>query len=387
MLNRRTAQAAADAGAMAGARELCYSTGTDPLDVARSYALMNEAATVDAQLDSGLVSVNTTVTNDSFFAKIFNEDSLDAGAEAIAGCFAPSGKSVIPMTWRCWPNDDEGPFNDEYGCEMQTLSWGLIGPMVDPNWDPPSERKTSVPISDYGGNELDYRMSSTSIVDEITGLIPPEQIYIIFESNKICIEDGGVDIQCDLDGDGKKEIQVGGNRGLLYLTADTNNITAWITNEGAHPDFSIKSHIWLSGKSGLEVDLVIAMATEGFPGEVVLIPIYNEICDGDPRTDSTCVDNAHASPPWPEFDGEDDFSEIRNTTLNYHILAFAPFYMSCVSKSGDCPGYRYAQTFNSDLNNNEPVVEGYFLSDVVLPPDGSQNCDLNLGNCTVSLSK
>ena len=38
MVNRRDAQAAADAGALAGARELCYSTGADPLDVAENYA-------------------------------------------------------------------------------------------------------------------------------------------------------------------------------------------------------------------------------------------------------------------------------------------------------------------------------------------------------------
>ena len=55
MLNRRVAQASADSGAMAGARELCYSTGADPLDVARNYSLVNNATTVTAQLVDGLV--------------------------------------------------------------------------------------------------------------------------------------------------------------------------------------------------------------------------------------------------------------------------------------------------------------------------------------------
>ena len=32
--------------------------------------LMNGAVTADAQLDDGIVTVNTSVTNDSFFAKI-----------------------------------------------------------------------------------------------------------------------------------------------------------------------------------------------------------------------------------------------------------------------------------------------------------------------------
>ena len=382
MSNRRTAQAAADAGALAGAQRVCLGK-SDAKSVAEYYATVNNKATSAlATVIDKCVIVEATVENPSFFAKIFGEETLAASAEATAGCYAASGKSVIPMTWRCWPNDNEGPFNEEYGCEMQTLSWELIGPMVDPNWIPSSERVTSVSISDSKGTSSVYHMSSTSIVDS-TGLIPPEQIYIISDSDKLCIEDGG-EIDCDLDDDGKNDIQLGGNRGLLYLTADTSDIKKWITNP---PDFTSKSHIWLSGKPGVEKDVTIAMIAEGFPGKVVIVPVYNEICAGDPRTDSACVEAVHASPPWPVFDGEDDFSEIRNATLNYHIIAFAPLYISCVSKLGDCPGYRYAQTFNSELKDNEPVTEGYFLTDVDVSPDSSRNCDINLGSCTVSLSK
>ena len=237
MSNRRTAQAAADAGALAGAQRVCLGK-SDAKSVAEYYATVNNNATSAlATITQECVIVETTVENPSFFAKIFGEQVLAASAEATAGCFAASGKAVLPMTWRCWPNNNEGPFNEEYGCEMQTLSWELIGPMVDPNWIPSSERVTSVSISDFDGNTEDYFMSNTSIVDS-TGLVPPEQIYIISDSNKICIEDGG-DIQCDLDGDGKKDIQLGGNRGLLYLTADTTNIQQWITDPD--PDFLIKS--------------------------------------------------------------------------------------------------------------------------------------------------
>ncbi len=383
MSNRRTAQAAADAGALAGAQRVCLGK-SDAKSVAEYYATVNNNATSAlATVTEECVIVEATVENPSFFAKIFGEQTLAASAEATAGCYAASGKAILPMTWRCWPNNNEGPFNEEYGCEMQTLSWELIGPMVDPNWIPSSERVTSVSISDFDGNTEDYFMSNTSIVDS-TGLVPPEQIYIISDSDKVCIEEGG-DIDCDLDDDGKKDIQLGGNRGLLYLTADTTNIPQWITEPD--PDYLIKSHLWLSGKPGVEKDVVIAMVTEGFQGKMVMIPIFNEICDDNPQTDSACVEAAHASPPWPVFDGEDDFSEIRNATLNYHIIAFAPLYISCVSKSGDCPGYRYAQTFSSELSDNESVIEGYFLTDVGVSPDSSRNCDINLGSCTVSLSK
>jgi len=389
MSNRRTAQAAADAGALAGAQRACLGR-SDAKSVAEYYATVNNDATSALATVLGQqVTVNAVVEHPSFFAKIFGEQTLKASAEAVAGCYGVRGKSVIPVAWNCRaPSVGGGPYDPAYGCQIQTLSWELIGPMADPNWDPPSQRKTYVSLSDYDGNIKDYFMSGTSIVDS-TG-IPPEQIYIIIDSDKICIEDDPVKgvIQCDLDGDGKKDIQLGGDRGWLYLTADTSNIAAWIKENGPHPNFSLDSHTWLSGKSGNDVNIYIEMINSRYPGEVVLVPVYNYLCDGDPRTDSTCVDSAHASPPWPYFDGEDDFSEIRNKSLNYHILTFEPFYVSCVSQKGECPGFRYAQTLpkGSELKDG-PVIEGFFLTDGEVSPDITQDCAINLGNCTISLSK
>lgn len=389
LLNRRTAQAAADAGALAGAQRACLGK-LDAKSVAEYYATVNNRATSAlATVIEKQVTVKATVENPSFFAKIFGEQTLVATAEATAGCFGVKGRSVIPLAWNCRaPSVGEGPYNPEYGCKIQTLSWKLIGPMVDPNWEPPSERTTSVSISDYDGNNKDYFLSGTNIVDSAG--IPAEQIYIIIDSDKICIEDDplkGV-IQCDLDGDGKKDIQLGGDRGWLYLTADTSNIAAWIKDNGPHPNFSLDAHKWLSGKSGNNADIYGAMIDSGYPGEVVLIPVYNHLCDGDPRTDSSCVDGAHASPPWPQYDGADNFSEIRNQQLNYHIITFAPFYISCVSKKGECPGFRYAQSLpkGSELTDG-PVMEGYFLNDVDVSADTEDFCSFDLGNCTISLSK
>jgi len=207
-----------------------------------------------------------------------------------------------------------------------------------------------------------------------------------------------------LDGDGKKEIKMGGDRGWLYLTADTSNIGdwvddsphpesflqphVWLSGNSPHPESFLQPHVWLSGKSGNVASVYNKMKTNGYEGEVVLIPVYYVLCDGDPRTTIDphtgllCVDAAHA-PPWSY--GEDDFSEMKNANPKYHIIAFAPFYVSCVDKLGDCPGMIYAQSLDEDIDK-DPVLEGFFLSNYTVSIDINQVCDINLGNCILSLS-
>ena len=383
MSNRRAAKAAADAGALAGAQRICNSK-SDAKAVAEHYAItINHATTAEATVIGGQVTVKTTMENQSFFAKIFGEQTLRATAETTAGCYGVRGKAVVPLAWYCRAPSVGGPFPTDYGCQMQTLDWDNIGPMVDPGWKPSSERKSEVEIKDFAGNPKVYTMSGTNIVDS-AGL-PPDQIYIIIDSSKICIEDGG-DFLCDLDGDGKKDLSLGGDRGWLYLTADTSSISNWILDEASPSNLTIEPHIWLSGKSGVATSVYTDMINAGYPGRVVLVPVYNVLCNGDPRTDTTCVTSAHESPPWPAFSGEDDFSQIRNTTVNYHIVVFQPFYVSCVALKGECPGFRYAQSLNSALTDG-PVIEGFFIADYDVSIDITSGCSINLGNCTISLSK
>ena len=131
------------------------------------------------------------------------------------------------------------------------------------------------------------------------------------------------------------------------------------------------------------------MKTNGYEGEVVLIPVFNVLCDGDPRTtidphtDLLCVDAAHQDPPWSY--GEDYFSEMKNLNPRYHIIVFSPFCVSCVDKNGDCPGMLYAQSLDEDIDKS-PVLEGFFLSNYTVSVDVNQVCDINLGNCILSLS-
>jgi len=391
MSNRREAQAAADAGAMAGAQRACSGfSAADAKSVAEHYATVNNNATSAVATVSGKqVTVNATVTHPSFFAKIFGIQNLPATAEATAGCFGVMGKHVVPLAWHCWPNTEGGPYNTDYGCKLQNLNWDDIRGLVNGSIG-------SLNISDYDGNVDTYYLESVdnnktkskSIVN--AGGIPPEQIYIIIDSDKICFENSGDpdDIICDLDGDGKLDINAKGNRGWLYLTANTtDNIGDYIA--GPDGGLSTNPHKWLGSKEGNNANAYGLMMNSIPPyvGQVVLIPVYNEICENDPEIDSSCIDAAHASPPWPYFGGVDDFSDKRNNSgPYYHIIAFAPFYVSCISTEGDCPGYIYAKSINPDLANKEPVIEGFFLSGYEAPPDPDQTCDINLGNCILSLS-
>jgi hypothetical protein len=398
MLNRRTAQASADAGALAGARELCYSTGADPLDVARSYAFMNGAATANAQLDSGFVTVNTSVTNNSFFAKIFNENSLDASAEAIAGCFSPLGNYLLPVAWSCRPTYvDEAPFNPGLDCKMMALDWpGLIKPLVE----------GTTPLIEIPENDGDYEMDGDSIVNEITRK-PPTQLYLIMDKIAVgqetyCKEDleetdPGYDaaITCDLDGDGKNDIEGGGNRGWLDLNnggGGASDLRDWIING---LDFPISPHTWLSGQTGTVTNVYEAIK-DYRQGDVVLIPVFNAYCDdNDPIANPVCMENAHAY-PRPEEPDTGDIDEAGQAP-KFHVIAFDPFYISCVHTfSFDyCPGFALAQEMNPDpslpgkslIPDNTPSVEGYFLSNVDAPLDLENHCNVNLGNCVVSLTK
>jgi len=401
MLNRRTAQAAADAGAMAGARELCYSTGADPLDVARSYALMNEAATVNAQLDSGLITVNTTVTNDSFFAKIFNEDSLEAGAEAVAGCFSPDGNYLLPIGWSCRPSlGSDPPFDPGLDCKKMALDWdGLLKPLVE--GPPPA----SIVIPDNDGDS--FEMDDDNIVNVDVDRKPPKQIYVIMDKIAVnqetfCKEELDVDdpnyavaITCDLDGDGKNEIEGGGNRGWLDLNnggGGASDLIDWIVNG---LDFPIVPHTWLSGQTGA-ITSVYSAIKEYRQGDVVLIPVYNAICDdNDPIANEVCMTIAH-EPPFPELPDTGDIDNAGQAP-KFHVIAFSPFYISCVHihSSDYCPGFALAQEMNPDpkhphkslIADNIQSVEGYFLKNVEFPLDLENHCDVNLGNCTVSLIK
>jgi len=400
MSNKRSAQAAADAGALAGAHRECYNLG-NTVSVAQSYAIENGAVEDPlpiVDVDNKEVTVTATVEHESFFAKIFGVKTLTAKAKATAGCYGVEGIGVVPVAFNCTADTIGGHLSDgRYDCIMLGLDWNtqlfllLDGKTVN-----------------IGGTN--YSKSGNNILDA-DGAPPLNEMYIIITATKTCESQFG-DVNCDLNDDGKDDIRFGGDRGWLYLTPSTSSIGQEVLH-GPKTPYNLDSHVWLTGGDGNPVSIYKDMINAGYPGSVVKLPVFNVFCPGNPRTyvfteddkvdpmyrGMTCVDAAHydARPPvdafhWPpEPLGGDNFDMMRNDEGdNYHILNFAPFYVSCIDKKGECPGYQAAyeseELNTTDLKGDEPVIEGFFVTDYDLTSvDEEINCDINLGNCTISL--
>jgi len=386
MSNRRSAQAAADAGAMAGAQRAC-SGHDDAKAVAEEFAINHNAATSAlATVVDQNVTVTTTVENPSFFSKIFGQETLSATAEATAGCYGPKGTSALPLAFYCRADTVGGSNPENYDCVMKTL-----------NWD--DELKPLINGSTVAIDGVDYFIKDNSIVQENKNKVPlMKYIYIIMDDDKVCESDlGGYD--CDFNNDGKDELQFSGNRGWIYLTPSLKPKAAIV--EGADNGVNISGHQWFTGDPGVMASITIAMQNHDYAGKIVMVPLYNYLCEKGPDPDDPndpCVAAAHDPNAfeeglgWPaEPPGGDDFSTIRQTNKdNYHVVTFAPFYISCIKKQGggqkSCPGFQYAEDNYDYDNSNTTVIEGYFIDGYPVSVDSTASCVLNTGNCVMSIS-
>ena len=88
-MNRRAMQNASDAGALAGARQLCITRSeTDAEFVAHQYAVVHnsaQAADETANLEARTVVVTATREVNTFFAYFIGRDRIKAQAVAAAG--------------------------------------------------------------------------------------------------------------------------------------------------------------------------------------------------------------------------------------------------------------------------------------------------------------
>jgi len=124
---RRHMQNAADAGALAGARAICFGDPPDPIGQAQRYAIdENGADEADVEIiEEYKVRVVATVAAETYFIRLIpGLETIDVSAEAIAAC----GEAGSPCN--LWPIAFDQETYDELPCnEPAFFVW------VDDNWD------------------------------------------------------------------------------------------------------------------------------------------------------------------------------------------------------------------------------------------------------------
>lgn len=394
MLNRRSAQVAADAGALAGAKLMCQNASESTIIAgANNYVTLNKGIPVETIIKpSGEISVTTQVTNNSFFAKIFGVNNLTSKALAQAGCFSPgNANGVLPVAWAC-----KAPIagkSDSSDCEIRALDWTTeMKPLVTGSPSSVSIHELTNPIT----TPVDF--AKDSVAKQPTGNGLSKYLYVIMDSGKLaddlsstCISGGGTMV-CDLDGDGVDDIMGGGDRSWLDLdgggggAADMKN---WVLY-GFSGNLAI--HTWLAGQTGVDtavyhaVETVIKRYPPTYP--VVIIPVFDAICIGNPlEHPDTCIKVIPDHNPIPP--AEKVVATSGKSTTYFHISGFAGFYITCVDQGGgSCPGSKLLGQMNPGMKmNSVKTIEGYFVEgypfDLGNPGTGGDD----LGVYVISLTK
>lgn len=373
LVNRRRAQNAADAGALAGGHDLCLNKAAAIVEAtAIDYAVnKNHATSAQVDIDGKVITVTTEIQQHSFFARIFNQSNLTSSAIASAGCFAPSqGNYLMPVAWSCRPPITG---SDSTDCKVQLLDWATqVNPLLTGN-------PGSVVID---GITYTYQKDFFE-----KNYLP--QIYVIMDSvatasEIICITEGGT-INCDLNGDGKNDIEGAGNRSWLDLDGGgggASEMVDWINNGIDH---EITAHTWLSSEPGNVTTAYKAMKNR--EGQVVMIVVFNQTCDDNPEDKPECFTAAHST--YPIDPGETDKVVEGSSKTYFHAVGFGEFFVTCVhEKNGDkCPGYDRAVELNPSMKNSVNSIEGYFVSGYPFPPSDVTGGGVDMGNYIVSLIK
>lgn len=145
-------------------------------------------------------------------------------------------------------------------------------------------------------------------------------------------------------------------------------------------DGTLTPVIWLPSDNG-NMTVAFAAAQDYVVGQVVLVPVYDQLCEGKYNAGNQTIGSCSTA--------GDDVSPGTGSQKYYRVVTFAPFYVTCVHAypSDDvCTGLALAKALNPSLKTNQArTIEGFFLEDIGLGLDVTLECDVNLGNCTVSI--
>ena len=392
-VNRRTAQNAADAGALAGARLLCQSDNPSNAAILAEvdkYVTDNNATVISSEivtnptqmaivdgLVKGEVVVTAGVEHASFFSRIFGSSTLSAQATSGAGCFPIQTNNTLPIAWSCRPPVGG---SDSQVCDLLKLDFEQVANVVNPFLSFPSAVGVTPPVGAA-------KAASQALFDAYPGYV-----YIIMDSTKMCSDNGG-DINCDIfagDGAGRQNIKTGGERGWLNLNFANSNSNSELKNAIENGVSNPEVHRWYSGIDGNRAVNYTLLGKRLF--DLVWIPVFNYICDSAPTVGSTCYENAHNGtaniPPAPVPAGtECKVADLNSGPSYYHVVGYVPFVATCVhSKKADyCPGFAMAKQLNPAIADNTLSMEGYFFNPESLGELVSDGVDLGL--YTVSLTR
>ena len=359
---KRSAQNAADAGALAGASYMClHNDVAGGIDKAEAYAVSNGADNppqVYASLNAATVVVTARVTKDTFFAGVIGFNTVSPVAVAEAQCRPPIGIGVMPVAWACRPPvvggvpvpgvdcaEVIGPFGDgEAGLACTYIMMDSVkvkgkGKPCDPD-DPTCYIQNDLVCSAHGPD-----------------LTPPKGCNYV-EPTKT---------DCDLNNDCIDELMTGGARSWLDLNGGgggANELRDWIKNGFPDP---ISPHTWVPEESGVATS-IFHTAAQYVVGKDVTLPVFNKICDTYPNNITNPETIAACNV------GNIDIRAVASHNMNFHIITFSTFHVTCVQtgknkvtaepgynfiKNKECNGHGRAVTVGA-IDDNDKTIEGDF---------------------------
>ncbi len=382
---RRVAQNAADAGALAGANVYCPnrsdpSQGALVVSTAEEYATRNASqhavnvSVTDPYQNNGTVRVEVEITFDSFFAGVLGQETITSAASASARCFSPGlGTGVLPVVWSCRP-----PINnilsDSEDCQQQRITWDVLQEYLNESGPNYSANCDASGVCD----ELYVIMDSLTYADDI-----------------VCIQDSPTGtINCDFDDppDGEADFLASGGRSWSDLDGNifdcegrsegASELSEWILN--GYP-CEITAHTWLSAQSGVAASIYDTVEDRMETNPLVLVPVFDMFCPGDPVTHPGCT--YHSS--------DDTVNYLTGNSEYFHTVAFAAFYITCVNQVNvkthldqACPGMRRAWELNQAMfNGTIRSIEGYFLEGYIPGLEGRGEYDIDTGVYTIYLTE
>ncbi|HSR32045.1 MAG TPA: pilus assembly protein TadG-related protein [Anaerolineae bacterium] len=377
-LNRRLAQTAADAGAMAGAHKKCVDDGTlaEIQAAVQQFAVVENGATAveSVEIDEdGQVVVQTRVESPSFFASILGFDSNISRAEAAAGCFLPSTMvNLLPVAWTC--RETVGGGDPGTGCDPDAIPHSIPWTMFQPLLDLDIFGNGGAIVLDPGDGELYNSYRDSWPPDE-------KEAYLVMDkavdTEVDCASPFGTgNIDCDLNNDGTIDVTGSDGRGWLALAGTGASDLVDLMLHG-YPEPVITPQ-WFPGQPGAA--LTVFINAHDIEGNVVMVPIFDEICGSTTEDDlrTACAQKFHEGDLVRASSGSSDW---------YRVAGFAPFVVTCVSKgtSEQCPAKTYAGLVGPSYQS-VATIEGYFISGYV---GGSGICPgcMDLGVYIVSLTK